>query len=113
MTEESPRKILDSIHEGLEESALLTALGYDATQGRPGRYLLNNLLERKGYKRAIPAQEPGRLQPRPYRPYPDGWIKAIAKAVTGRADAPLREVIAALNQRPADVTTPTPDKTTL
>src|SRR5437016_54410 len=96
MTEMTPREILDAIHEGLEESALLTALGYDPTQGRPGRHLLNNELERQGYGRPIDEQEFDRL--RPHRPFPDDWIQAIAAAVTGRLDAPLREVIAILKQ---------------
>jgi hypothetical protein len=57
MTEMTPRRILDAIREGLEESALLTALGYDATQGRLGRHLLNNELERRGYGRPIHEQD--------------------------------------------------------
>jgi hypothetical protein len=97
MTDMTPRRILDAIHEGLEESALLAALGYDATQGRPGRHLLNNALERQGYGRPIDEQAIDQLSG--YSPYPDEWIQAIAGAVTGRPNAALREVVAALKQR--------------
>jgi hypothetical protein len=100
MTGKASRKIFDVIQEGLEETALLTALGYQASQGRPGRYLLNNELERLGYGRPIDEQEPDKLQP--YLLYPDEWIRAIARAVSGRSDAPLPEVIAILKQKTAD-----------
>jgi hypothetical protein len=63
---------------------------------------LNNALERRGYGRPISEEANDRLQP--YRPYPDEWIHAIAGAVTGRPDAPLREVIAALKRRMVDAT---------
>lgn len=97
MTEMTPRTILDAIHVGLEESALLSALGYDATQGRPGRHLLNNALERRGCGRPIREQGPDPLQP--HRPYPDEWIQAIVTAVSGRPTVPLPEVIAILRCR--------------
>lgn len=96
MTDMTPRDILDAVHQGLEESALLTALGYDATQGRPGRQLLNNALERRGFGR--PIHERGFDPLKPYQPYPDEWMEAIAGAVTGRRNAPLREVISTLKQ---------------
>ena len=52
MPDLTPRRILDAArHEGLMESALLAALGYDPSQGRPGRAMLNNALERRGYGR--------------------------------------------------------------
>ena len=38
MPDLTPRMILDAIHEGLEESALLVAQGYDPSQGRPRPY---------------------------------------------------------------------------
>jgi hypothetical protein len=97
MPDMTPRKILDAIHDGLEESALLAALGYDATQGRPGRHLLNNALERRGYGRPIQEQRLDGLQP--YQPYPDEWILAITEAVAGHRNATLREVIAMLKPR--------------
>ena len=97
MTELTPRRILDAIHEGLEESALLAALGYDASQGRPGRHLLNNALERRGYGRPIDEQGLDMLQP--YQPYPDRWIQVITQAVSGRSNTPLREVIAILKRK--------------
>jgi hypothetical protein len=96
MTGLTPRRILDAVQEGLEESALLTALGYDATQGRPGRNLLNNALERRGYGRPIEEQTPD-LQA--YRPFPDEWMQAIARAITGDPDASPHEVIAALKKQ--------------
>jgi hypothetical protein len=99
MPDLTPRRILDAIHEGLEESALLTALGYDASQGRPGRELLNNALERRGYGRPISGEGLDRLKA--YQPYPDEWIRTIAHAVTGRPDAPIGEVIAALRRDPS------------
>jgi hypothetical protein len=102
MTEMTPRKILDAVHEGLEESALLTALGYEASQGRPGRHLLNNALERQGYGR--PIDEQGIDPLRPHQTYPDEWIQAIVKAISGRPNTPVREVIAILRQRAAKPT---------
>jgi hypothetical protein len=99
MPDLTPRKILDAIHEGLEESALLVALGYNSSQGRPGRTLLNNALERRGYGRPITEQGLDRMKP--YRPYPDEWIQTIACAVTGRPNAPIRDVIKALKHGPA------------
>jgi hypothetical protein len=96
MIDMTPRMILDAIHEGLEESALLAALGYDPSQGRLGRHLLNNALERRGYGRPISELAIDRFGP--YRPYPDEWLHAIAKAVTGNPDTPLRDVIAALRR---------------
>jgi hypothetical protein len=95
----TPRQILDAIDEGLEETALLIALGYDAAQGRPGRHLLNNALEKYGYGRPIGETGPDEL--RPYRPYPDQWIRDIVTAVSGRPDTPLREVIALLRDKAA------------
>jgi hypothetical protein len=104
MNEMTPREILDAIGEGLEETALLlTVLGYDAMQGRPGRHLLNNALERRGFGRPIDEQQIDKLQA--YRPYPDEWVRAIAQAVTGRPDAPLDEVITTLKQQPVAPTT--------
>src|SRR5258707_15495258 len=97
MADLTPRKILDAIHEGLEESALLAALGYDASQGRPGGRLLNNALEQRGYGRPMDEQLLVRLGA--HQAYPDEWIQAVAKAVSGRADAPLREIIAILKKR--------------
>jgi hypothetical protein len=94
MTDMTPRKMLDAIHEGLEESALLTALGYDPTQGRPGRHLLNDVLEKCGFKRPIDEQPPERWMP--YQPYPKEWIRDIVRGVTGRVDAPLVEAITKL-----------------
>ncbi len=99
MTEMTPRNILDAVHEGLEESALLAALGYDAAQGRPGRLLLNNALEHLGYGRPIDERKSDQL--RLYQPYPDEWIRAISRAVCGNPNAPLREVIGKLKQRSA------------
>jgi hypothetical protein len=97
MTGLTPRRILDAVHEGLEESALLTALGYDTTQGRPGRNLLNNALERRGYGRPIDEQTLDRFQV--YRPFPDEWMQAIAGAVTGRPNASPHEVIVTLKKQ--------------
>ncbi len=88
----TPRNILDAIHEGLEETALFAALGYDATQGRPSCRLLNNALERRGYGRPIDEQAAA----------PDEWIRAIAKTISGRPDAPLHEVILMLTQKAAN-----------
>jgi hypothetical protein len=99
MTEMTPREILDAIHKGLQEAAVLTALGYEASQGRPTRHLLNNALELQGYGRPLTDQGLDRLQP--YQSFPDEWIGVIAQAVTGRPNAPLREVIAILKQRSA------------
>jgi hypothetical protein len=99
MSDLTPRRILDAIHEGLEESALLTALGYDPSQGRPSRALLNNALERRGYGRPITEQPRNHM--RAYQPYPDEWIGAIAGAITGRPDAPIGEVIATLRHGPS------------
>jgi hypothetical protein len=87
--ESTARKTLDVIQEGVEEAALLAALGYEASSGRPGRILLNNALERCGYGRPISEQTADLA---PYRPYPDTWKQEIAKAVTGRPDAPLHEI---------------------
>ena len=101
MTGLTPRGILDAIHEGLEESAVLSALGYDPTQGRPGRNLLNNALERRGYGRPIGEQTSEGFQS--YRPYPDEWIQAITEAVTGRPNASLHEVIAILKKQTSRV----------
>jgi hypothetical protein len=92
----TPRQILAAIDEGLHEAALLTALGYEVTQGRPGRHLLNNALERRGYGRPLSEPEPDRL--RPYQSYPDDWVQTVAKAVSGRADASLHEVIETLKR---------------
>jgi|ERR1700735_5666369 hypothetical protein len=97
MSDLTPRQILDAIHEGLEESALLAALGYDASQGRPGSELLNNALERRGYGR--PINELTIDQLKAHHPYPDEWVKAIAGAITGRPNAQLREVISALGRK--------------
>jgi hypothetical protein len=94
MPELTPRRILDAIHEGLMESALLAALGYDPSQGRPGRALLNNALERRGYGR--PIGEQGWDRKTANQPYPDEWIRTIAGAVLGRPEASISEVIAAL-----------------
>ena len=96
MTSMTPRKILDSVHQGLQEGALLTALGYDPTLGRPGRHLLNNLLQLRGFERLIDERTPD--QWKPYQPYPKEWIRGIVKGVTGRADAPLNEAIAKLRR---------------
>jgi hypothetical protein len=100
MASMTPREILDAIHEGLEETALLVSLGYDALQGRPGRKLLNDSLEQQGYGRPIGEYTIDPLQP--YRPYPDDWIKAIATAVSGNPTTPLRDVAARLRQRLAE-----------
>ena len=94
MPDLTAKGILAAVHEGLEESALLAALGYDPSQGRPGRALLNNALERRGYGR--PIDEQGLDCPRAYQPYPDEWIQTIAGVVTGHPDTPIGEVIAAL-----------------
>lgn len=94
MTEMTAREILDAIREGLEETALLIALGYDATQGRPGRHLLNNALERRGFGRPIDEQQIDRLEP-----YPDEWVKDVAEAVIGRRDATVNEVVSRVKQR--------------
>ena len=99
MPDLTPRKILDAIHEGLMESALLAALGYDPSQGRPGRSLLNNALERQGYGRPISEHGWDRLAA--YQPYPDEWIRVIAGAVTGRPNASISEVITALKHGPS------------
>jgi hypothetical protein len=99
MPDLTPRRILDAVHEGLMESALLAALGYDPSQGRPGRALLNNALERRGYGRPISEQGWDRLTA--YQSYPDEWIRAIASAVTSRPNAPIGEVIAALKHGPS------------
>ena len=99
MPDLTPRRILDAIHEGLEESALLVALGYNASQGRPGRTLLNNALERRGYGRPISERDWDRLAA--YQPYPNGWIRSIALVVTGRPDTPIGEVIAVLRHGPS------------
>jgi hypothetical protein len=101
MNEMTPREILDAIGEGLEETTLLlTVLGDDAMQGKPGRHRLNNALERRGFGRPIDEQQIDKLQV--CRPYPDEWLRAIAQAVTGRADAPLGEVIATLKRQPVE-----------
>ncbi len=92
----TPRTILDSVYEGLQEGALLTALGYDPTQGRPGRHLLNNLLQLRGFERLIDEQTSD--QWKPYQSYPKEWIRDIVKGVTGCADAPLDEAIAKLKR---------------
>ena len=99
MPDLTPRQILDAIHEGLEESALLAALDYDPSQGRPNRALLNNALELRGYGRPLTEQGPDRM--RAYQPYPDEWIRAITSAVTGRPDAAISEVIRALKHGPS------------
>ena len=98
MTDMTPREMLDAIHEGIEESALLAALGYDPAQGRPGRHLLNNVLERRGFGRPIDERQPDRFLP--YQPYPDEWVRAIVRAVTGRVNAPLHEATDKLRQAP-------------
>jgi hypothetical protein len=97
MADMTPRMILDAVREGLEETSLLVALGYDATQGRPNGHLLNNVLELRGYGRPIDEQRRDRAPP--YEAYPDEWIQAIARAVSGDANAPLREVVALLKQQ--------------
>ncbi len=93
-------------HEGLEESALLVALGYDPSQGRPGRDLLNNVLELRGHGRPINEQPPDLL--RASRSFPDEWIRAISGAITGRPNAPIGEVIAALRHGPSRRVSPSP-----
>jgi hypothetical protein len=95
MADMTPKGRLDAIRDGLEESALLVALGYEAAQGRPNIHRLNDALELWGYGRPIPDWGPERP---PYRTLPDGWLAAVAEAVTGRPDAPVREVIAALKR---------------
>jgi hypothetical protein len=54
-------------------------------------------LEYRGYGRPIHAGELEKLEP--YCPYPDEWMRAIAGAVTGRPNASIREIIAALKQK--------------
>ena len=104
MPDLTPRGILDAIHEGVMESALLAALGYDPSQGRPGRALLNNALERRGYGRPISEQSWDRLTAS--QPYPDEWIRIIARAVTGRPNASIGEVIAAPKHGPSNPANP-------
>jgi hypothetical protein len=81
----------------VREGALLAAVGYDPSQGRLSRRLLNNALANLGYGRPIDERQPDPLPTR--HRSPDEWIQAIAEAVTGRPDAPIAEVVAALKQR--------------
>lgn len=100
MADLTPTQILDAIDEGVRESALLAALGYDPSQGRLGRMLLNNALERRGYGRPISEQGPDPM--RAYPPNPGNWVQTIADAVTGRPDAPIGEIIAVLKHGPRE-----------
>jgi hypothetical protein len=93
----TPREMGHAADRALLESALLAALGYDPSHGRLGRQLLNNYLQRLGYGRPIDERSPDPL--RPYVTYPDEWVRAVAEAVTGRPDALIGEVIAALKRR--------------
>lgn len=92
----TPQRISDAIHEGVELSAMLVALGYEACQGRPGRFLLNNALELRGYGRPIPAPPPSQ----PANGFSLDWMPIIAQAVTGRSDASANEVAATLWKTP-------------
>jgi hypothetical protein len=100
MTQMSPREILDAVRDGLDMEArwrrLLEALGYDPDQGRPGLPLLNDALERRGFRRVLKADEAMRpfLEP----PYPDEWWYEIAEEITGRRDARTDEVLAKLTK---------------
>ena len=96
MLDMTPQRMSDAIREGLEEASMLVALGYEASQGRPGPFLLNNALELRGYGRPIPSPEPSQR----CEPFPDEWLRIIAQAVTGRPDAAPNEVAATLWKTP-------------
>jgi hypothetical protein len=83
MPDLTPRGILDAIHEGVMESALLAARGY----GRP--------ISEQSWDRLTASQ-----------PYPDEWIRIIARAVTGRPNASIGEVIAAPKHGPSNPANP-------
>jgi hypothetical protein len=100
MSNLTSRQILDAIHEGLELSALLATLGYEASRGRPGRALLNDALQLGGYGRPLTDLGPDRTGPR--QSFPDEWVRDIARAVTGRPDPPVGEVIATLKRHRRD-----------
>jgi hypothetical protein len=88
----TPRMIRDAIHEGLAESVLLAALGYDPSLGHPRARLLNDALELLGHGRPVDdrALDPSTLA------NSGEWLRAIASAVIGRRDAAPGEVNAAL-----------------
>jgi hypothetical protein len=99
MPDMTPRRMSEAIREGLEEAAMLVALGYEASLGRPSPFVPNNALELRGYGRPIPPPHPFR----PQEPFPDEWIRIIAQAVTGRPDATPNEVAAMLRKTPRPV----------
>jgi hypothetical protein len=92
----APRRVLDAIHSGLQEAALLVALGYDSRQGPPSARLLNDALERRGFGR--PVGDFDKAGAGSCRSGLEAWVPVIAEAVTGRSGAPVGEVILALRR---------------
>lgn len=103
MSNFSPRQILDAFHSALENSSrwprLLKSLGFDIEISRPGPRLLNDALEKRGFRRVINEDDSLRKM---FRQYPDDWWFAIATETTGRADASVSDVVAALRTRKAE-----------
>src|ERR1700733_6926558 len=101
MTELTSRQILSAVAEGLEEAArwpqLLTALGFDIDAGRPGPILINNALQKRGFRRVLDETDSIRLVIEPR--YSDDWWYVIAKEVSGRRDARVGDVVAELRKR--------------
>lgn len=100
MNQMAPGGILKAFDHALEASSrwprLLLALGFDTQPGRPGAVLLNDALEARGFGRVLDERERF-LRNGP--DYPDAWWPVIAKAVAGRDDAAVDQVVAALQAR--------------
>jgi len=101
MTELTSRQILSAIDAGLEEAArwpqLLKALDFDNFAGRPGPLLINNALQKRGFRRVLDEADSMRLAIEPR--YPDAWWYAIASEVGGRPDASVSDVVGELKRR--------------
>ncbi|HEX2592186.1 MAG TPA: hypothetical protein VHL34_11860 [Rhizomicrobium sp.] len=102
MSDKTARELLDAIGEGLEAASrwpqLLSALGFEPEQGRPGPLLLNNALQRLGYRRALDEGDSMILLAE--RSFPDAWWKRIAAEVTGNSHAKVEDVVARLRHAP-------------
>jgi len=98
MTAMTPRELLNAFDEGLEIASswprLLTALGFDPDQGRPGPLLLNNALEQRGYRRVLDESDSFKMLTD--AAYPDSWWRAVAREVAGRDNATVDDVVSRL-----------------
>jgi hypothetical protein len=101
MTELSSRQILSAIDDGLEEAGrwpqLLRALGFDIDAGRPGPVLINNAMQKRGFRRVLDEKESIRLAIESR--YPDEWWFAIAGETARRPDAKVADVVGELKKR--------------